>query len=93
MSVEINDHAGGCQDEAEDEMPCCEDTTEELRIEHVQKTTFDLDLAFSTGLIEQVAFTLIDVDPSELDYPFADLHAPPLTARDIPILVQSFLIW
>gem|GEM_PF-4967016 len=92
MSIEINDHAEGCQDEAEDKMPCCEDTTEELRIDHVQKTTFDLDLAFSTSLIQEVVFTLVHVDPSELDYPFVDLHVPPLIARDIPILVQSFLI-
>lgn len=92
MSVEINDHAQGCQDADENKMPCCENTTEELRIEQLQKTVFDVDLTTEMSLVNEVAYILIDVDPQLVTYPFIDLNAPPLIAKDIPVLVQQFLI-
>ncbi|MEM8895525.1 MAG: hypothetical protein AAGC88_13170 [Bacteroidota bacterium] len=92
MSIEINDHTHGCEGEGEEKMPCCEDTTEELRLEQIQKTTFDLDILGQAILIHEINYLLVDIDPSEVDYPPTDAHAPSLIARDIPILVQSFLI-
>lgn len=92
MSIEINDHAQGCQDEDEDKMPCCENTTEELKVEQLQKTVFDIDLATNSLLIQEIAYVLSDRDPQEVSYPFVDIHSPPLIAKDIPLLVQRFLI-
>lgn len=92
MSVEINDHAEGCQGTDEDTMPCCEDTTEKLQVEQLQKVTFDIDLDANRYLIEEVAYILLDVDASEVTYPYVDEHSPPLLTQDIPVLLGCFLI-
>ncbi len=92
MSIEINDHAKGCQDEGGNPMPCCENTTEELRLEELQKTLSDVDLTAEMSIVHEVAYVLIDADPMLVTYPFIDLHAPPLITKDIPVLVQHFLI-
>lgn len=93
MSIEINDHAKGCQDEGGNSMPCCENTTEELRLEELQKTLSDVDLTAEMSIVNEVAYVLIDADPMLVTYPFIDLHAPPLIIKDIPVLIQQFLIW
>ena len=92
MSVEINDHATGCSGDAEENMPCCENTSEELRVEDLVKSDHNIDLVISYDYLSVVAYVLRDVDPLEVVYPLVDGHSPPLIQRDLPVLLSSFLI-
>ena len=93
-SVAVNVHAQHCFEGEEDQMPCCKDTSQELKIEEITTVAFDFDanpdlyeLAIVNQiLLKDISFTLEQEKP-ELQY-----YDPPLQDKDIPVLVQSFLI-
>ena len=73
---------------------CCEDTVEEYQVDEYNKLAFEYDSSaelFELGTVENI---LLDFDElwevsSHIDYLN---YKPPLIERDVPILVQSFLI-
>lgn len=93
-SVAVNVHAPHCFDGEEEQMPCCKDVSEKLKVEEVTTTVFDFDAnpdlyelaLFNFILLNDIDLTLQQEEPSLLNYD------PPLPDRDIPVLIQSFLI-
>lgn len=94
-SIAVFEHAQNCTGtDIQDPMPCCEDTSEELKVEEITTVAFDFDanpdlfeLAIINHiLLKDIGFTIEQEKPTFLNYD------PPLPDRDIPVLVQSFLI-
>jgi len=72
---------------------CCETTSEELKVEDLTKldVSFEFKPYLSTAV--EVESFIYDVNvPDEPTYPRYLNYKPPLLDRDVPILVQSFLI-
>lgn len=94
-SIAIFHHAENCMGEGMvDPMPCCQDVSEELKIEEITSSTFNFDSAPELYQLAVVSYILIDQDlvSIEQDHPeFLDYEPPP-TDKDIPVLIQSFLI-
>ena len=85
--------ADKCGDGAEDPMPCCEDTSEQLKVDDVVKVSFDFKSNFTPI---QISFTqhfgepiLLPSSKVEEEYQFYD---PPLPDPDLQIRYQIFLI-
>jgi len=93
-SVAVNAHAQHCFDGEEEQMPCCKDVNQKLKVEEITTVAFDFDanpdlfeLAIVNHfLLKDIGFTIEQEKPTLLNYD------PPLPDRDIPVLVQSFLI-
>ena len=93
-SIAVFEQAKACFDQEEKEsMPCCEDVSEELRVENLTKTSVDFDC--STQLVATL-ITLPTFDHLFVSYIQEEFtqnnYSPPLPSRDIPVLMQSFLI-
>lgn len=94
FSVAVNDHAAHCFDgEEEEQMPCCEDVTDELRIEQITTVsnqielessyislTFKVLLPYNLKLYEQNEFGPGIPEP------------PPLPNKNLQKIHQVFLI-
>ena len=94
MSIAVNEHATHCFDGEEEQMPCCKDVSEELKIEEITTTGFDFDATpdlFQLAIVSYVLLEdpILDDDP---DKPHFQHYSPPLPDKDITVLVQSFLI-
>ncbi len=93
-SVAVNVHAEHCFEGEEEQMPCCKDTIQELKVEEITTVTFDFDASpnllelaiINHILLKDISFILEQEKPELLFYD------PPLPDRDIPVLIQSFLI-
>ena len=93
-SMAVNTHAQSCLDGEEEQMPCCKDVSEELKVEEVTTVAFDfnsnpdsLELAIVNHFLHRNNdFTL------KQEKPHFKYYSPPLPDRDIPVLFQSFLI-
>jgi len=92
----INERALNCMgsEEMPMDMDCCHDSEEELRIAEMTPVAFDIDL--QPELI-QVAITSgsnsLDLQGDEsYQQPKYHNYKPPLIDRDIPVVIQSFLI-
>ena len=82
----------GLGDEADMDCGHCEDISEEIKVKEVQKTNFDdglTDLVLTT-FVEH--FSSIELVSYVYNPAFYSQYKPPLIDRDIPVLVQSFLI-
>lgn len=93
-SVAVNEHAQHCFEGEAEQMPCCKDVSEVLKVEEITTVAFDFDAnpdLYELALIDHIllkdiSFTLEQDEPELLHYD------PPIPDRDIPVLIQSFLI-
>ena len=93
-SIAVNEHAEHCYEGEEEQMPCCKDISEELKVEEVTTVAFDFDAStdlYQLAIINFVLLENIDFD-FQVDHPKFQHYSPPLPDRDIPVLIQSFLI-
>lgn len=95
MSIAVFEHAkNSTGTDMQDPMPCCEDTSQELKVEEITTIAFNFDAqpllfqvaAIDFSLLKNIAFAVEETKPHFQHY------SPPLPDRDIPIFVQSFLI-
>ncbi len=94
-SVAVFEHAQNCTGSNDkDPMPCCEDTSQELKVEEITTVGFDFDATpdlFELAIVNH--FLLKDISLIlEQTKPTLQFYDPPLPDRDIPVLIQSFLI-
>lgn len=73
---------------------CCDDESHELRIKELNKATFDVDLTPDLKLVATITLFLhsLEAESSIIETPDYRYYKPPLIDKDIPVLVQSFLI-
>lgn len=94
-SMAIFEHAQNCTgSDTEDPMPCCKDVSEELKVEEITTVAFDFDaqtVLFQLATIDLSLLENIEFTTKENKHYFKH-YSPPLPDRDIPVLVQSFLI-
>jgi hypothetical protein len=76
------------------EMDCCEDVTQEFKVEDFNKVKIDVKTDTNFNLLAVFTFVLIDYELVGIDTNDANYlsYIPPLIEKDIPILLQSFLI-
>lgn len=91
-SVAINEHAAHCFINESEQMPCCEDVEEELKIEEVTTASFDLDLQPDLYQIAAITFILFNDSPRHTIVKSSLGKSPPLPDQDFQILHQTFLI-
>ncbi|MEP1096031.1 MAG: hypothetical protein ABJG78_13035 [Cyclobacteriaceae bacterium] len=94
-SVAVFHHAENCMgDNLIDPMPCCEDVSEQLKVEHLTKASFDFESSPSLYQLAIISYFVLDQDliSVEKDKPKFQNYSPPPPDRDIPVLIQSFLI-
>ena len=92
-AVAINQTANPCSESSEKQMPCCDDVSQELKVEEITQNSFDFD---SQPDLFQIAFIQFFV----LEQSFNDDHQktlatyypPPKTATDYQVAYQVFLI-
>ncbi|MEO9485081.1 MAG: hypothetical protein ABJG47_16595 [Ekhidna sp.] len=92
-SIAVNVHAEHCFEGEDEQMPCCKDISEELKVEEFTTVAFDFDASPDLYQLAIVHFVLReDIDFSQqLEKQFRH-YSPPLPDKDIPVLIQSFLI-
>ncbi|WP_370086380.1 hypothetical protein [Ekhidna sp.] len=93
-SVAVNAHAQHCFEGEEEQMPCCKDTSQELKVEEITTVSFDFDAnpdLFELAIINHILLRNIDFAIEQEKSSFQN-YDPPLPDRDIPVLIQSFLI-
>ena len=82
----------GLDEGTEDPMGCCDDVTEEVKVDDFQKTSFEFQGA-DLELVEVVDHQSFEFNPAFVfDPAFYAKYKPPLIEQDIPVLIQSFLI-
>ena len=82
----------GLEEGEEDPMGCCDDTSEELKVDDFQKTVFELHTP-DFELIKVIDHQSFEFVANYAFNPaFYTKYKPPLIAQDIPVLIQSFLI-
>ncbi len=93
-SMAVNVHAEHCFEGEEEQMPCCKDISEELKVDEFTTVAFDFDAEPDLYQLAIVHFVLLqDVDfDVQLDAPIFDHYSPPLPDKDLPVFNQSFLI-
>lgn len=93
-SIAVNVHADHCFEGEEEQMPCCKDISEELKVEEITTVAFEFDAApdlYELAIVNYVLLTNAgESNNSEISQ--FQHYTPPLPDRDIPVLVQSFLI-
>ena len=75
-------------------MDCCEDTSEEYRVDEFNNFTQNLDFKADFSQIAVITYLLIDsiiLEESVQDSEYLS-YRPPLIDHDIPVMVQSFLL-
>lgn len=94
-SIAVFEHAQNCTGtDIQDPMPCCEDTSQELKVEEITTVAFDFDAnpdLFELAIVNHILLKDIEFT-IEQDKPAYKNYDPPLPDRDITVLVQSFLI-
>lgn len=93
-SIAVNVHAQHCFEGEEEQMPCCKDISQELKVEEVTTVGFDFDASpelYELAIINYVLSNAIDLGLAFEKQP-SHLYSPPLPDRDITVLIQSFLI-
>lgn len=94
-SIAVFESANLCVERGfETTMPCCEDVSEELKVEEVTQASFDFKAAPDLHQLALITYFLLDHELLSLEKEKPELqnYSPPPTDRDIPVLVQSFLI-
>lgn len=94
-SVAVFHEAENCMGKGfTDPMPCCEDVSEELKVDEVTKASFDFNSTPELHQLAVITWVLLDqkVISLEKDKTHFLHYSPPPPDRDIPVLIQSFLI-
>ena len=94
-SVAVFHHAENCMgNDLIDPMPCCEDVNQELKVDHLTKASFDFESSANFYQLAIITYFVLNSDLAsvENDKPAFQNYAPPPPDRDIPVLIQSFLI-
>lgn len=94
-SVALFEAAGSCIDRGfEEPMPCCEDISEEWKVDELTQTSFDFEIDPGYHLLATTIYLIEDQTQQTKEFTNTKYKnfAPPLIDRDIPVLVQSFLI-
>lgn len=75
-------------------MPCCEDTSEQLKVDELTKASFDFKGTADLYQIAAIAYVLLEQNYLSLDEnkPAYYNYSPPLPDQDIRVLNQVFLI-
>ncbi len=93
-SVAVHAHAQHCFSGEEEQMPCCKDVSEVLKVEEITTVAFDFDAnpdLFELTIINHILLKDISLT-LEQEKPELQYYDSPLPDKDIPILIQSFLI-
>lgn len=92
-SIAVNEHAEQCYDGEEERMPCCKDTSEQLKVEEITTVNFDFDASPDLYQLATIYFVLLqDVDFSEIEDSDFQHYSPPLPKIDFQVDQQVFLI-
>lgn len=77
-----------------DPMPCCQDVSEELKVEELTKASFEFKSTPDLYELASISWILLEEQKVQVqrDKPHFLNYLPPPPDRDIPVLVQSFLI-
>ena len=74
-------------------MDCCDDTSEEFKINELDQTSFQVDLSTNLVLLFIFEFQIIESHQAKGQINFTSLrNQTALLTRDIPLEVQSFLL-
>lgn len=92
-AVAINEPAHSCNGSDEDPMPCCEDVSEELKVDEITKASFDFSGSTNWITLTVIEITLFNLTPEvEVDQSEFQDYAPPLPDHDLLVEQQVFLI-
>ncbi len=93
-SIAINEIASPCidKDGSPVQMPCCDDVSEELRVEEITQVSFDFDSQPDLYPLAIVSWVLLDAELVEEQDKTQSQYDPPLPDQDIRVLHQVFLI-
>jgi hypothetical protein len=93
QSVAVFTSANPCENGMEDPMPCCEDTSEELKVDELAKSSFDFKSSTELYLLAAITYVLLDDTYSSSDKQSKYYnYDPPLPDQDIQVLNQVFRI-
>ncbi|MEQ8471270.1 MAG: hypothetical protein RIC35_08790 [Marinoscillum sp.] len=75
-------------------MKCCKDTKEEYKVDEMNASSFEFDLHTDFHLISVLSYFIIELDllKGSTDNFAYSKYKPPLIERDIPVMIQSFLL-
>lgn len=93
-SIAINDHAPHCYEGEDEKMPCCNESSQELKVSEITQEAFDFDSQPDLYELACTYFTILNIEfisTEEEQHHFAS-YSPPIADKDISILYQSFLI-
>ncbi len=98
-SMSLNQETNTCMSDMEAEgescpLECCERTVEELKLEEIQRVTFEQELTPPLKLVSLVLYVALPSTLLQEPYlkQFYRNYHPPLIDEDIPVRIQSFLI-
>lgn len=90
----VNAHADHCYEGEAEDIPCCKEISQELRLDELVYHSFDFDatpdlfeLAITNHILLKDISHALEQEKPELQY-----YDPPIPDKDIPVLIQSFLI-
>ncbi len=75
-------------------MDCCDETSDEYQVDDFQKITQKIDFTADLYELKVISHLILDLQlvESNLQNPIYPDHSPPPIDRDIPVMVQSFLL-
>ena len=91
----INVTAKPCYDlNGSEKMPCCDDVTQELKVEEITTAGFDFDASPDLFEITVVDFVLLSEVylREEQEFSFYQDYPPPLPSEDLYLLFETYLI-
>lgn len=93
-SLAVNVHAEQCFSGEQEKMPCCEDVSQELKVEEVTTPDFDFEIKPAAYQLSAVTWILYDfyANDQELEVPSFTYYSPPLPDADFQIKHQVFLL-
>ncbi|NQZ79064.1 MAG: hypothetical protein HRT61_23545 [Ekhidna sp.] len=92
-SIAINEVAKKCNGESQEKMPCCNDVSQQLKVEEITTSDFDFDSAPDLYEVALISFVLLDDNESkELKNNAFQHYSPPPPEIDVQSGFQVFLI-
>ena len=92
-SVAVFVSANPCEKGMTDPMPCCEDISEQLKVEELTKASFDFNATTDFYLLTAITYVLLeDIFPSNDRQAEYYNYDSPLPDQDILVLNQVFRI-
>ncbi|MEO1253743.1 MAG: hypothetical protein AAFY41_02485 [Bacteroidota bacterium] len=94
-SIAINETASPCVSEDGEpvQMPCCDDISEELRVEEITQVSFDFDSQPDLHQLAIITWVLLDADlVSEQNKTSFQYYSPPPPDIDFQSDYQVFII-